>query len=102
MVGNGAVTEQSAHGDQILVRPPARLRSERGYREIAAARYPVGEVDVMSGEIHHHADIADPLREWALAACRDLEYRSQIAMREPGLKRTNSRVVSLDMADSAD
>src|ERR1017187_2063619 len=102
MVGNGAVTEQPAHGDQVLVRSPARLRGERGYREIAAACHPLGEVDVMSGEIHHYADIANPLGEWPLAACRDLEHRSQLALFEPRPKRADSRVVSLDMSNGAD
>ena len=56
----------------------------------------------MRGQVHHHADIANPLREWPLAARRDLEHRPQLALREPRPKRAQRRVVPLDMSHAAD
>ena len=56
----------------------------------------------MGGQVLHHADVGDPVRERALAAGDHLEHLAELAVLQPGPQVLQGRVEALDVADGPD
>jgi hypothetical protein len=90
------------HRDQILV-PTSALEGGPGrHGPERLPGYPGGEIDVVGGEIHHHADIGDARRERTLPASGNLVHLAQLASLQPTAQALQCRVVALDVADRAE
>ena len=73
--------------------------------DTAAYAWPVtqlGQVDVVGGQVHDHADVGDAVRERALAPGDDLVDVAQLARLQPAAQALQRRVVPLDVADAGD
>lgn len=84
------------------MRAAAFVRGLREHADERALREPCGGVDVVRGEVLHHADVRDPSREGPLAPGDDLVDLSKLTEVETTPELLECGVEPLDVPDSAD
>ena len=100
VVDHRAAGQLADRGDHVLVRPAAAGHGAGRHRQVVLAGHPAGQVDVVGGQVHDHADVGDAVRERALAAGDDLVDVAELTGLQAAAQALQRRVVALDVADA--